>query len=407
MANGQCLGVASLGEMRSWKRTPFAQEKIELCRAVARQGALAIQNFRAFDSIAHQNREIQLILDNVTDGVLRTDAAGRILAFNAAAERMTGYRAGEVIGHPCAGTFKGQDEDGCALCGTRCPVQQILQSTDDVKPVEVKEIITRIDGTTMPIVHSVAPVLDPQRRVIGTVSVIRDVSREDELLQIRSEFISLVSHQLRAPLATMSAVVGLLLDADLDDATRQEMLQTLDERSKNLSQLVNYYLESARLEKGKYGLSLEPLALAPLIDQTIRTYGSGSDYRRIQIHAPSSLPFVLGDRNSVMVIIQNLLRNAVKYSPPDSSLDFSADEEDASVRLSVTDQGPGIPPEHLKSIFRPFQRGAHAADHAVPGFGLGLHIAKMLVEAQGGKIWAESEPGRGACFRFTLQKLKL
>jgi PAS domain S-box-containing protein len=405
MAKGRCLGVAALGEMRSLKRTRFTEEKIELCRAVAQQGALAIENFRAFDSIAHQNREIQLILDNVTDGVFRTDASGRILAFNPAAERMTGFPAGEVIGHECAGTFKGQDGDGCALCGTGCPVRQILRSTDNFEPVEVKEIITRYDGTTMPIVHSVAPVLDPQRQIIGTVSVIRDVSREDELLRMKSEFISLVSHQLRAPLATMSAAVGLLLDADLDEATRMEMLQTLDERCDSLSQLVNHFLESARLEKGQFGLSLEPLALAPLIDETIRTYGFGSDPREIQIHAPSTLPFVLGDRTSVMVIIQNLLRNAVKYSPPASPIDFSAEEEGAGVRVSVTDHGPGISPDQLNSIFRPFHRGIHEADHSVPGFGLGLHIARMLVEAQGGKIWAESETGRGACFRFTLQKL--
>lgn len=403
---GHCLGLAALGEMRSWERTPFTKEKIDLCRAVARQGALAIENFRAFDSIAHQNREIQLILDNMTDGVLRTDAEGRILAFNPAAEKMTGYPASQVVGHKCAGLFKGQDRAGCSLCGTQCPVDQILRSTDEAKPIEVKESIARLDGSRIPIIHCAAPVLDQNNRVIGTVSVIRDVSQEEELLRLKSEFITLVSHQLRAPLATMSITTGLLIDSDLDESTKKEMLQSLDGHCQSLSQLVNHFLESARLVKGHFGLNLEPLALVLLIDEAVGAVRSQYNTHDIQIRVAPTLPFVLGDRNSVMVVIQNLLRNALKYSPSGSTINFSAEEDGEGVVVSVTDQGVGIPSDQLESIFRPFHRSLNDANHAVPGFGLGLHIAKMLVEAQGGKIWAESMPRRGACFRFTLQKLK-
>lgn len=406
MSNGRCLGVASLGEMRAWKRTPFAPEKIELCRTVARQGALAIDNFRTLNSLAHQNREIKLILDNVADGVFRTDTEGRILAFNPAAERMTGYSAGDIVGRPCAGTFRGQDGDGCALCGTRCPVQQLLRSGDAAQPAEIRESITRFDGTRVPIMHSVAPVLDQHNNLIGTVSVIRDVSREEEMVRIRSEFISLVSHQLRAPLANMSAAAGLLVDSEMDEASRKEMLRAIDEQCQRLSQLVNEVLESARLEKGRLAMTLEPLDLAPLLLQAVEAHRSRFKSYNIQIDAAATLPIVLGNRDSVGVVIDNLLQNALNYSPSGTALVLSVEDAGDAVTVSVTDQGVGIPPDQLDNIFLPFHRGAHAANRAVSGFGLGLHIARMLVEAQGGKIWAENRPVRGACFRFTLQKLR-
>lgn len=404
-AKGHAVGVASLGEMRSRERTPFTDEKIELCRAMAWQGALAIENIYAVEAIAHQRQQMQLIIDNVADGVFSTDAEGCILTFNPAAERITGYPASAVVGHKCADMLQGQDTEGCPLCGSQCPTQQILHSSNTAQPLTYREWIIRQDGTKIPTAHSVSPVIDQKKQIIGTVSVIRDVSREEELIRLKSDFISLVSHQIRTPLAHIQASAELLISRAWDESFKNDLLQNLHEQSKRLTRLVNQVLEASRLESGQIKQILEPLVLPPLVEQTVNMYQSQLLGHDLQIQFPNTLPIVLGDRTSVEIVLENLIHNAVNYSPAGGTITLSAQTRGDYVVITVADQGPGIATDQMDSIFQRFHRAATPTRQQVSGFGLGLYIAKLLVEAQGGTIGVESEPGQGARFHFTLKTL--
>jgi PAS domain S-box-containing protein len=406
MVKGRALGLVSLGEMRSWDRSPFTDTKIRLCQALARQGALAIESMLTFESMAHQSQRIQLIIDSVADGVFSTDLDRRILAFNPAAEKITGYLAKDVIGRKCEDVLGPMKDPGQEQCFRYCPLTIPGQVGQDATHVTHKEWITRDDGERILIVHNVSPLIDDSGELKGAVSVIRDVSREEELNRLKSEFIALVSHQLRTPLSSISASAELLDKAELDQAARIEVIDTLRRQCLRLRRLVDQVLEASRLEAGRLKTIAEPLALGPLVDETVRIFRSRYPAYIFGVDIPKGLAFALGDRASTEVVLDNLLQNAVNYSSEGSKIDVHAEERETSIFLSVLDQGIGIPRDQIDKIFERFHTPLSNEPDEGHGFGLGLYIAKALVQAQGGDIWVESEPGAGSRFHFSMQKFR-
>jgi PAS domain S-box-containing protein len=402
-------GIVLLGEERTWQRMPLTLEKVELCQALAQQGALALENLGAFEAIERQRERTQLIVDNVADGIVTTDLEGRIVAFNQAAERITGFPAAEVLGQKCASILRGLNESCERQCGTaECPLHLIQMGEYEALPLRCRETITRRDGTRVAISHSAAPLVERNGtvRVVGAVSVIRDVSREEELVRLKTEFISLVSHQLRTPLTNISGSAELLARGDLDETTQAEMLGTLNRQASRLSRLVNQVLQASRLETGQVQPVHEPLALIPLVEQTVRLFQTQYSTYDFQIERSLGVVFALGDQASVEVILDNLLQNAIHYSPEGSQIRVRVKEEASAVLVSVTDEGVGIPPEQVEGLFQRFHRLPGEGTQRPLGFGLGLYIVRMLVEALGGSAGVTSHPGKGSCFFFRLQKLE-
>ena len=396
------IGVAILGRHAAVPSASLADEaKVELCQAIARQGALAVENIRAVESIAREGQRIRLIMDNVTDGVFSTDLEGHILAFNPAAEVITGYRQAEALGRHYAELLAGGSEEVQLWDGDGL-LQRVLHSEASTA-IHRKTWIMRQDGERIRIAHSMAPLIDQHSQIIGTVSVIRDVSREEELIRLKSEFISLVSHQLRTPLTSISASAELLDDDSLAPGSRAKLVRTLVQQTSRLQRLVNQVLEASRLETGEIKLMLEPLALAPLLEGTVQIHRAQHPEHRFQLKLPPKPLIVLGDRESLEIILDNLLQNAVNYSQPGSTVTVQVADGEEEAIISVADQGVGIPEEHRAQIFERFRR--LPGSERGTGFGLGLHITKMLVEQQGGRIWVESEIGQGSCFYFTMRKL--
>jgi PAS domain S-box-containing protein len=404
MVKGRAIGLVTLGEMRSWDRSPFTSTKIQLCQALARQGALATESMLMFESMARQSQRIQLIIDSVADGVFSTDLGCRILAFNRAAEKITGYLAQDVQGRKCSDVLGLMSDSVHERCANDCPLALSRQGGQDGTHATHKEWITRGDGSRICIVHSVSPLIDENGELKGAVSVIRDVSREEELNRLKSEFIALVSHQLRTPLASISASAELLGTSQLDQSARADVIDTLRRQSLRLTRLVDQVLEASRLEAGRLRTIAEPLALGALIEETVRIFRSRYPAYLFSVRVPKDLQFALGDRACTEVVLDNLLQNAVNYSSEGSSIDIRAEETADCVVLSVMDQGIGIPADQLDKIFGRFHTPPRAASEEVHGFGLGLYIAKALVQAQGGDIWVESQPGEGSRFHFSLMK---
>lgn len=403
---GRTLGVATVGEMRSWDRSPFASARTELYQAMAGQGALAVENILAFESIASQSQRMQLIMDNVADGVFSTDLDRRILAFNPAAEKITGYSTKEVIGRTCAEVLRATTDDGYERCSANCPLLLATEPEHEVAPLRHREWMARSDGRKVLVAHSVAPLIDQEGKVTGAVSVIRDISREEELVRLKSEFISLVSHQLRTPLANISASAELLARGDLDESRKHDLLQTLGSQCLRLTHLTEQVLEASRLERGRIELTLEPLALIPLIEQAVTIFRSHYPNYPFSIEISKRLPFAQGDKASTEVVLDNLLQNAVNYSLEGSGITVCAEEREDEIVVSVADQGVGIPSNELDGVFQRFHRLPNHEPGKAHGFGLGLYITRMLVEAQGGTIWVESEPEEGSCFHFTLKRFE-
>ncbi len=402
---GRTLGLAVLGEARAWSRTPFHRRKIEICRAMVQQGALALENVQAVEQIAEQSRQSRLFIENLAEGVYYTDRLGRIEHLNAAAERITGYTREEMVGHSCAEIMQGTTEHGEACCSRECPLQAVVQSTPSVASAKRKEWILRQDGTRRLIAYTAVPFIDEDQRITGAAAVIRDITEEEELIRQKSDFISMVSHQLCAPLASINSATDLLARKDLDDSNRRDLYQVLHEQTSHLFRLANQVLQSSRLEQGQIAPALEPIAVPALIEQMIGIYRVQYGDHDFFVRSTQDQLFALGDMDFVRVILENLLQNAIRYSPSCGPITISAQAQGDEIEIAVADHGIGIPSDQLQHIFSKFHRVPEQNRRKTGGFGLGLYIARLLVEAQGGRIWAASQPGKGSCLYFTLKRI--
>jgi two-component system sensor histidine kinase KdpD len=233
-------------------------------------------------------------------------------------------------------------------------------------------------------------------------SRIASLEAQRELAKMQDEFISTVSHELRTPLGFIKGYVTTLLREDQvwEPETRLEFLHIIDDEADRLRELIDNLLDSSRLESGRLGMTSEPTRLVSVIrDAAMRIRAIHPDLQ-VSLELPEELPIIQVDATRIAQVLDNLLTNAVKYAPGAPVVIRGTADTDA-IRVQVQDSGPGIPPDHLPRLFERFYRVPGRAG-GVRGTGLGLHICRKIVEAHGGQIFAESKPGEGACFTFTL-----
>jgi signal transduction histidine kinase len=224
-----------------------------------------------------------------------------------------------------------------------------------------------------------------------------------KLDRMRSEFVSLVSHQIRAPLTNMrGAFERMQAGCNMPGTTCNRMFDILNQQSMRLDRLVQDVLNVARIEAGEVALHQEPISLLPVVEQVVKQTRARSADRLIHLPLKPGLPLVYADRDYIQEILDNLLDNADKYSAPEGEVTIDVRANQTEVVLSVRDSGPGIPEEDLDRIFDKFYRADSSDSQSSYGYGLGLYICRSLVKAQGGHIWAENHPAGGGVFSFTL-----
>ena len=238
------------------------------------------------------------------------------------------------------------------------------------------------------------------------VVTLQDLAELEELGRLRADFLAMVSHELRTPLSTVKGSVTNLLDqsAALDPGEVRQFHRIIDQQTDRMRELTSDLLDVARIETGTLPVDPQPADLAVLVDQARNAFVSGGGRQTLSFDLPPGLPWVMADRMRIVQVLGNLLSNAARHSPETSPIRVSAAREDVQVVVSVTDEGRGVEPEMMPHLFRRFTRieGDERRSGAV-GSGLGLAICRGIVEAHGGRIWADSEgPGHGARFTFTL-----
>jgi signal transduction histidine kinase len=229
----------------------------------------------------------------------------------------------------------------------------------------------------------------------------RTISQLQELDQVRSDLVSMVSHDLRAPLTNISGSIELMQNGCSDPACMcQELLPIISDQTGRLTRLVQGLLNVTRIEAGRLHLHSKPALISAMARRAVRATQVGLTDHRFEIQVADDLPLVWVDEDRIEEVLVNLLDNAVKYSPDGGTIRVDARMVAGEVVVSVTDPGIGIPAEELERIFQKYQRGD--GSDGIRGHGLGLYICQKLVEAHGGRIWAESNPGAGSTFRFSL-----
>jgi signal transduction histidine kinase len=237
--------------------------------------------------------------------------------------------------------------------------------------------------------------------VIGSMM---DITQRKEAERMKSDFVSFVSHQLRTPLAGMNWMLELAADTEgVPDEARANIADARESAAR-LVTLVNDLLDIARLESGRIATEPETLALRSLTQSVVAEMQTLVDERRhaLEVHCDASLPDIFADAQLLRQVVGNLLSNAIKYTPPGGRIVVTISRHNGSVTWAVKDTGVGIPRAAQARLFEKFYRAENAVSLDSEGTGLGLHLVRLIVEQAGGRVWCESEEGRGATFAFTL-----
>ena len=291
--------------------------------------------------------------------------------------------------------------DGREISLEELPLAQALSVGETVR---VEEIVMRVpDGRSVRALLNASPIRSEAGEVESFVVTLQDLTPLEELERLRAEFLAMVSHELRTPVATVKGSIATLLDPPgvLNPPEMRQFFTIIDSQIDRMQVLISDLLDVARIETGALAVSPEPADVAALISEAGNAFRSGGGRHGIELDLAPDLPWVMADRARMAQVLGNLLVNAARNSPESSPIRVSAVREAVHVAVSVIDQGRGIPAESLPHLFRKFSR----IDIEDPGggTGLGLAICQGIVEAHGGRIWAESDgPGLGARFTFTI-----
>jgi len=342
------------------------------------------------------------ILETATDGIISLDKEGKFTFANAAAERILGVPRKAILQRIFDQVaFKLSTLRGEPLPEEETPFKRVLQEKTGV--YGLKMLMERPDGEKIIISANVAPLFDVAGHFEGMVGVFTDVTEQHELQELNNAFHYTLAHDLRNPLTVIQGHAEMLQDTLRNNKSRGTVSQNIEgilEGSKKMEKIIQDLLDTARIEGGQAPLEKEPIALESFVWSLLERSVNTIDLNRMVTQMPHDLPPVLADPARLERIFQNLLSNALKFSPPGSKIVILARQVGSEISISVTDRGKGIAPEDCSRIFKRFfqVRGPQSSQ----GVGLGLYISKLLVEAHGGRIWVESKLSESSTFYFTL-----
>jgi two-component system phosphate regulon sensor histidine kinase PhoR len=328
--------------------------------------------------------------------VIVTDANDRLLMANEPAGVLFGFDAKEAILKPLE-----------ELVMKKELVKLIANSrTSRIRHVK-HELQFEAEDNTLTCNCIISSILDDDNEVCGAVTVLHDITREKEISQMKNDFVSHVSHELKTPLASITAYSEMLVDGEAtDEKTRKEFYSIIQGQAQRLNRLIEDILSISRIESGLVKVNREPLSTALIVRDAVRMIKSYAAEKDITVEDQTAVVFdqVNADKDMISQAVINLLSNAVKYTPKGGkvSVNSEVDESQQVVRVTVTDTGVGIPAEDLPRIFDKFYRVKANSKYA-KGTGLGLSLVKQIVEkVHGGRIFVTSEVGKGSSFGFEL-----
>lgn len=378
-AHGRTLGV--LGVIHRLQEATFSEADVHFLTMLGDSAAVAIEKARLFETIQQEKSKLEAILRGIEDPILVTDFQERLILINRSAIQHLGLPS-DALGRPLRAVAA--HEELLSLFDRKPPPGQTVREEITLpSQLTFQATLTAVEG-------------------VGYVVVMRDITYLKELDRIKSEFVAIISHDVRTPLTTIRGYVSLLPRVGPLNPRQQEFVEKVERAMQTIVELLNNLLDLSRLESG-YALSTQPCSLVEILNgavQIIRPQAEAKGHTLI-IEIPSDLPTLQGDPRRLEQVFLNLLSNAVKYTPPGGRITLRAREQDGYIAVQVSDTGVGIPPADLPHIFSKFYRIRREGD-STEGTGLGLAIVKSIVERHGGRVWAESEVGKGSTFTVLL-----
>ncbi len=387
---------------RSYPDTFSANDRA-LLRSFADQAAIAVQNAQLYTQSERTTQRLNALLDSVADGILILAPDLRIERSNPAAARLLNRPVEKIQGKPHEEIIR----------WAKPPREMTLeQAVAGGWPLTahahlyVEGDLIRSDSLPpLPVGVTYAPLI-ADGVLLNIIATLRDITHFRQAEELKSTFISIISHELKTPLALIKGYVSTLRreDARWDREIVNESLAIIEEEADRLDLLVENLLDASRLQAGGLSLKLSDVNVPDLVRRTAERMQIQTTRHTILTDFPPDFPIVLADENRLRQVLANLISNAIKYAP-EGEIRISGQVRPDIVIICVSDEGPGIAPDDIPHIFDRFYRSAEAM-RQTKGAGLGLYLTKAIVEAHGGKIWVDTESGKGARICFSLPRLE-
>lgn len=396
----RCIGVLHVFDKRYGGR--FAEEDIHLLGVLSRNAAAVIANAKLFFEVVDEKNKMEATLESLTAGLILVGTNGKIMLMNPSAEMMLGLSGRQEVGKPFASVV--------ANAHVREMLQLALTSNQEVAREEVTLMHPDPDSSEdrEHIYHAQTALVKSADtgELLGAALILNDITEFRNVERMKSAFIATVSHELNTPLTAIKGFIATLRqDADefYDKHTRQEFYQIIDAECDRLSRLIGNLLSLSRIESGHaLELELQQVDVGAVVERVAAAQRAYTKNHTIVTQVFPGLPPLLADEAKIDQILTNLVSNAVKFSPNGGEVRIQVQPDDGCVQFSVSDQGIGIPREHLPRIFERFHRVDVRDTRDTYGAGIGLYLVKHLVEAHNGTVAVESEVGRGTRFTFRI-----
>jgi PAS domain S-box-containing protein len=342
------------------------------------------------------------LLDSAADGILIFSANHVIERCNPAMARLLGMPVEKILGHLHEEIIRwGKQREGTTLEQAEAGGWPMTPNAT----LYVEGDLLRESGLTLPIGITYAPLFSIEGVLVNVIATVRDITRFREAEELKSTFISVISHELKTPVALIKGYVGTLRREDVswEREIVQDSLAVIEEEADRLTELIENLLDATRLQAGALSINLADVALDALAARTAERFRTQTNMHSIVVRFPEGFPVILGDENRLAQVLSNLVSNAIKYSPEGGEIIISGEVRSEHIVVCVSDQGPGIAAMDIPHVFDRFYRASDASK-TTKGAGLGLYLARAVIEAHGGRIWVDPKPGQGARICFSLPR---
>lgn len=367
-----------------------------------------ITNHKKITQLIKDNARNNAVLQSIGDGlivVIDVDKGGRIVYVNKVFENLTGWKLNEVLNKSLIKILPREDKEGKLVAFRERLVSKVLAGEKVVADLTQPFYYIRKDKSKFPVASVMTPII-LNKKIIGAVETFRDISKESAADKAKTEFASLVSHQLRTPFATINWYVELLLSKDIGPLNEKqtEYLQEVYKASKRMVALVNVLLSVSRIEMGITEIEKKLIDVVTLAKTIVNEEKPKIQEKRLKIKESydENIPKILADSKQLTIIFQNLLCNAIKYSAQGGKISLKIRRKGKDIIIIVTDFGLGIPEAAKPKIFYRFFRADNAKAQEPEGVGLGLYILKAVIEMMNGKVWFKSKENKGTTFYVTI-----
>ncbi len=387
----------------SGRSSQFNEHDQRIADLAASRLAVLIENANLYHDVNSRRERWEAVFKFTDEGIVIFDQLGRVVGFNPASSRLTGYSSTEVIGKQVNKVIKTVTRDA-APENLIDPVAQVLGEAKTI--AKVQRLLEDRRGQQIWTEISYSPIFDNAGNVTSGLAIIRNIQKDREVEEIKSDFISIVSHELRTPLSAVKGFLSMILSKDFGELNDKQFhfLNRVYQSNQRMVDLVEDLLDASHIESGKINLQPTPIAMEGVINDVVNELASKGFEKQIllKVNRKQRLPLVLADESRLRQILVNLVDNAIKYSFPKNEVLIDFKVQGDELVTSITDHGVGITPSQAERLFQKFGRVYNPMSVQAGGSGLGLYIVKRLVESHGGKIWVVGREGKGSKFSFTL-----